>query len=77
MKVQFTAHSGDTGNLTGFMAETREKLKKISGEQLQDLAKTDALELICSSAITEKFFTYVRKILARINQYKGWQSCSR
>lgn len=46
MTAQFTLPSGDTGNLTGFMAVNREKLKQLTGEQLLQLAKTDELELI-------------------------------
>jgi len=46
MSAQFTMPSGDTGNLTGFLAVNREKLKQLSGEQFRELAQTDELELI-------------------------------
>ena len=46
MTAQFTLHDGSKANLTGFMAINREKLKTLSGEQLQQLAVTDELELI-------------------------------
>ena len=38
--------SGAEFNLTGFMAVNREKIKELSGEQLSELAKMDALELL-------------------------------
>ncbi|WP_211830293.1 SapC family protein [Kistimonas asteriae] len=46
MGAQFTQPDGEKLTLTGFMAVNREKLKSLTGEQLADLAKTDALELI-------------------------------
>ncbi|MEX2367854.1 MAG: SapC family protein [Pseudohongiellaceae bacterium] len=46
MTAQFTTQTGDKGNLTGFMAVNREKLKKLSGDQFRELAQTDELELI-------------------------------
>jgi hypothetical protein len=45
MTAQFTAPDGTKGNLTGFMAVNREKLKSLDGEQLAQLAATDELEL--------------------------------
>jgi hypothetical protein len=46
MTAQFTTMDGEPGNLTGFMAVNRDKIKKLSGEQLEQLAATDELELI-------------------------------
>jgi len=46
MTAKFTMQSGDSGNLTGFMAVNREKLKKLTAEQFRELAQTDELELI-------------------------------
>ncbi len=46
MTAQFTTADGSSGNLTGFMAVNRENIKKLSGEQLAQLAATDELELI-------------------------------
>jgi hypothetical protein len=46
MTAQFKTPDGESGNLTGFMAVNRDKIKKLSGEQLEQLAATDELELI-------------------------------
>ena len=46
MQAQITLPSGQKMNLGGFQAVNREKLKKLSNEQLGELAKTDELELI-------------------------------
>ena len=45
MQAQVTTQSGQRAALTGFMAVSRERLKKLSGEALADLARTDELEL--------------------------------
>lgn len=46
MQAQVTVPAGDRLSLTGFMAVTRERLKKLSGEQLAELAQSNELELI-------------------------------
>lgn len=46
MGAQFTQPDGEKLTLTGFMAVNREKLKALSDEQLAELHKSDALELI-------------------------------
>jgi hypothetical protein len=46
MQAQVTMPSGQRAALTGFMAVSRERLKKLSGDALADLARTDELELI-------------------------------
>ncbi|MCK4842280.1 MAG: SapC family protein [Methylococcales bacterium] len=46
MQAQFTLPTGEKMNLGGFQAVSRERLKKLSNEQLGELAKTDELELI-------------------------------
>jgi hypothetical protein len=46
MQAQVTLQSGQRTQLTGFMAVSRERLKKLSGDALADLARTDELELI-------------------------------
>jgi hypothetical protein len=46
MQAQITLTTGKTLNLGGFQAVNRERLKKLTDEQLLDLAKTDELELI-------------------------------
>ncbi len=46
MGAQFKTPDGQAGSLNGFFIVSRDKLKKLTGEQLLDLAKTDELELI-------------------------------
>lgn len=46
MAAQFAAADGMSGNLTGFMAVNREKIKTLTGDQLEKLAASDELELI-------------------------------
>lgn len=46
MQAQVTTTKGDKLSLTGFTAVSRERLKKLDGETLAQLAKTDELELI-------------------------------
>jgi len=45
MSAQFTTPKGEKLNLVGFMAIDRDKLKKLTGDQFMELAKTDELEL--------------------------------
>jgi len=45
MQAMVTLGSGEQSSLAGFMGIERERLKALSGEQLADLARTDALEL--------------------------------
>jgi hypothetical protein len=45
MKADLTLDDGTKHSLTGFMAVSREKLKKLSPEKLAELVKTDELEL--------------------------------
>ncbi len=44
--AKLSSASGAEFNLTGFMAVNREKIKGLTGEQLAELAKMDALELL-------------------------------
>jgi len=46
MRAQITLNSGEQMALEGFMAVNRERLKKLTGDQLADLARTDELELL-------------------------------
>lgn len=46
MRAQITLNTGEQMALEGFMAVNRERLKKLTGEQLADLARTDELELL-------------------------------
>lgn len=45
MQAMFTLGTGEQTSLAGFMGIERERLKALSGDQLADLARTDALEL--------------------------------
>ena len=46
MRAQITLKTGQRMGLEGFMAVSRERLKKLTGDQLASLAKTDELELL-------------------------------
>ena len=46
MQAQVTLGSGERLSLTGFQAVNRDRLKKLSGDTLAQLAKTDELELV-------------------------------
>ncbi len=46
MKAQITLPSGNQRSLTGFLAVSRERLKKLDGDMLVELARNDSLELI-------------------------------
>ena len=46
MQAQITRPTGEKIALAGFMAVNRDRLKKLSGEKLAELAQTDELELI-------------------------------
>lgn len=45
MQAQITMPTGSQQSLTGFQVISRERLKSLDGDQLADLAKSDALEL--------------------------------
>lgn len=46
MQAEFTLNSGQRSRLAGFMAVSRERLKRLTDEQVVDLFKLDELELI-------------------------------
>lgn len=46
MGAQFNTPDGKKGSLSGFFVVSRDKLKKLGAEQLAELVKNDALELI-------------------------------
>ncbi len=46
MTAQFKPENGAPLSLSGFMAVNREKLKNLTGEQLQEMLKSDELELL-------------------------------
>ena len=46
MRAQFTLNTGENVALEGFLAVNRERLKKLTADQLAALAQTDELELL-------------------------------
>lgn len=46
MGAQFKTPDGQSGSLNGFFVISRDKLRKLTGEQMAELAQTDELELI-------------------------------
>ena len=57
MQAQFTLSDGEQLRLAGFMAVSRERLKKLSDEQIAALFKTDELELVYLHLQSMKNFT--------------------
>ena len=64
MQAQVTTGSGDKLSLSGFMAVSRERLKKLSGEMLAQLASTDELELVYLHLQSMRNFNLMRERLA-------------
>jgi hypothetical protein len=64
MRAQFTLNTGQNLALQGFMAVSRERLKKLSGEQLADLVKTDELEMMYLHAQSMRNF---RAMMERVS----------
>lgn len=72
MKAQITLKDGEQVNLGGFQVVNRAKLKKLSDEQLLELAKTDELELIHLHLHSMKnFASMVERMSAEIKAEKG------
>lgn len=46
MQAQYRTPSGETGRLNGFSAVNRDKLKALEGETLEQMLRTDELELL-------------------------------
>jgi hypothetical protein len=63
MQAQVTTGSGDRLSLSGFMAVNRDRLKKLSGETLAQLAATDELELIYLHLQSMRNFNSMRERL--------------
>lgn len=63
MKARFKLPSGENAELQGFMAIDREKLQALSGEQLVELSKRNALELIYAHLLSLR---NLRVMLARV-----------
>jgi hypothetical protein len=62
MKADFTFPGGEKKSLGGFMAVNRQKLKELPPEKLQQLAKTDELELTYIHLLSMNNF---RRVLER------------
>jgi hypothetical protein len=68
MQAQFTLSDGEQLRLAGFMAVSRERLKKLLDEQIADLFKTDELELVYLHLQSMKNFT---GMVGRTQTHKG------
>jgi hypothetical protein len=64
MQAQVTTGQGEKLSLSGFMAVGRERLKKLGGEKLAELAGTDELELIYLHLQSMRNFNLMRDRLA-------------
>jgi hypothetical protein len=64
MQAQVTTGRGEKLSLSGFMAVSRERLKKLSGDTLAQLAITDELELIYLHLQSMRNFNLMRERLA-------------
>lgn len=64
MQAQVTTGSGEKLSLSGFMAVNRDRLKKLSGDTLAQLAATDELELIYLHLQSMRNFNLMRERLA-------------
>ena len=62
MKADFTLPGGEKKSLGGFMAVNRDKLRKLPGDKLAELAKTDELELTYIHLLSMNNF---RRVLER------------
>jgi hypothetical protein len=63
MQAQVTTGKGDRLSLSGFMAVNRDKLKKLSGDTLAQLASTDELELLYLHLQSMRNFNLMRERL--------------
>ena len=70
MQAQVTVPAGERLRLTGFMAVTRDRLKKLSGDQLAELAQSNELELIYAHLHS------LRNVTAMAGRLPGVQSAS-
>jgi len=61
MQAQVTTGSGEKLSLSGFMAVNRERLKKLSGDTLAQLAGTDELELVYLHLHSMRNFNLMRE----------------
>ena len=64
MQANVTTAQGEKFALGGFLGVSREKLRQLSGEQLQKLAKTDELELLYLHLTSLRNFTEFKDRLA-------------
>ncbi|MPZ45283.1 MAG: multidrug transporter [Betaproteobacteria bacterium] len=63
MQAQVTTQKGERLSLSGFMAVNRDRLKKLSGDVLAQLAATDELELIYLHLQSMRNFNQMRERL--------------
>lgn len=71
MQAQITLATGQKLNLGGFQAVSRERLKKLTDEQLVSLAKTDELELIYLHLHSmQNFNNMVKRITAHTEEHQ-------
>lgn len=66
MQAQVTMQSGERLSLSGFMAVNRDRLKKLPGDTLVQLAATDELELIYLHLQSMRNFHQMRERLASV-----------
>lgn len=64
MQAQVTTSRGERLSLSGFLAVSRDRLKKLGGEQLAKLMATDELELIYLHLYSMRNFNRMRERLA-------------
>ena len=60
MQAQVTVAGGEKLSLSGFLALSRAKLRALSGEQLAELVKTDALELLYLHLCSMRNFNQIK-----------------
>ena len=74
MQAQFTLTTGTKMSLKGFMAVDRKKLKELSGDVLEDLVKTDELELLYLHLQSMRNFMTVKNRLVHAQGLKEGDS---
>ena len=67
MEAQFTLRSGQQMKLGGFKAVNRERLRRLDGDKLADLARTGGLDLIYAHLNSLRNFTPIAERMAQAN----------